>query len=233
MVYFCSQICVGDILCIGDGEDFPADMVILSTSFPNGKANIMTTNLDGETNLKVHTATNATKEYDTPGLLKQLSGYIECENPNADLQRFIGRLKIFEDVGSRPKSVALAHENVVLRGAKLKNTQFMYGCVVYTGQDTKMSHNSKISSNKFSTVEKSMNKYLIFYMILLLLEVLVATLLKYLTGIDRPDVAPWYLTYKPDDLKFGGKKLSEDVLSFLVLFNYIIPISLYVTLEVK
>ena len=25
-------------------------------------------------------------------------------------------------------------ENVALRGAKLKNTDFMYGCVIYTGQ---------------------------------------------------------------------------------------------------
>ena len=29
---------------------------------------------------------------------------------------------------------ALGLENVALRGAKLKNTEFMYGCVIYTGQ---------------------------------------------------------------------------------------------------
>ena len=31
------------------------------------------------------------------------------------------------------------------------------GCAVYTGQDTKMALNSKLTSNKFSTVEKYAN----------------------------------------------------------------------------
>ncbi len=72
---------------------------------------------------------------------------------------------------SRTNTVALGQDNVALRGAKLKNTDFMFGCVIYTGQDTKMSQNSKITSNKFSTVEKTMNKYLIFFMALLFAEV--------------------------------------------------------------
>ena len=61
----------------------------------------------------------------------------------------------------------------------LKNTDYMYGVAIYTGEDTKMSMNSKMTGNKFSTVEKSMNKYLIFFMFLLFLEVFLATLLKY------------------------------------------------------
>ncbi len=55
--------------------------------------------------------------------------------------------------------MGLSLENVALRGTKLKNTDYVYGCAVYTGHDTKMSMNSKITSNKFSTVEKSMNRY--------------------------------------------------------------------------
>ncbi len=58
--------------------------------------------------------------------------------------------------GSRSSGLSL--ENVALRGTQLKNTEFAFGCAVYTGHDTKMSRNSKITSNKFSTVEKSMNK---------------------------------------------------------------------------
>ena len=61
----------------------------------------------------------------------------------------------------------------------LKNTDYMYGVAIYTGEDPKMSMNSKMTGNKFSTVEKSMNKYLIFFMFLLFLEVFLATLLKY------------------------------------------------------
>ena len=46
------QVRVGDILCVEDGDEFPCDMVLLATSNKNGRASVMTANLDGETNLK-------------------------------------------------------------------------------------------------------------------------------------------------------------------------------------
>ncbi len=128
---------------------------------------------------------------------------------------------------------------MALRGTQLKNTDFAYGCAVYTGLDTKMSRNSKITSNKFSTVEKSMNKYLIFFVVLLLFEVVLATVLKYLVGLDRPGCEdnPWYLggedCLEQNCDKCCKKQLAQDMLSFLVLFGYISPISLYVTLELQ
>ena len=71
----------------------------------------------------------------------------------------------------------------------LKNTDYMYGVVVYTGPDTKMSQNSKMTGIKFSTIEKSMNKYLIFFMFLLFLEVFLATVLKYQVRRKQPNPA--------------------------------------------
>ena len=151
----------------------------------------MTANLDGETNLKTHVAPAATRQYQTPEhLASDLNAVIECENPNADLGRFIGRIKLLSDppsvnnnygtssssssssgytevnVNNRAKSIGLSFDNIVLRGTELKNTEYVYGCAVYTGEDTKMSKNSKLTANKFSTVEKSMNKYLIFFLAL-------------------------------------------------------------------
>lgn len=99
----------------------------------------------------------------------------------------------------------LSSENLILRGSKLKNTEFVYGqwsgtearremiecqrevfffkfllsgCAVYTGADTKLALNSKLTSNKFSSVEKSINKYLLFYLGLLIFMVIVSTALK-------------------------------------------------------
>ena len=69
----------------------------------------------------------------------------------------------------------------------------MYGCAVYTGRDTKMSkvdcslltlcylvrpQNSKLGTNKFSTVEVTMNKVLLAYILLLLAEIVLCTSLK-------------------------------------------------------
>ena len=50
---------------------------------------------DGETNLKVHSATSATKALSSPPELDRIVGLIQCESPNSDLTNFVGNLKIF------------------------------------------------------------------------------------------------------------------------------------------
>ncbi len=48
------DIHVGDIIRIDEEDSFPCDLILLSSSNPEGKCNITTANLDGETNYKVH-----------------------------------------------------------------------------------------------------------------------------------------------------------------------------------
>ena len=88
-----SQVQVGDVLCVEDGEEFPCDMLLLSGSNPNGKVTIMTANLDGETNLKTQSAPSLTRGFNQPHLVNNIRAQVECENPCADLSRFVGRLK--------------------------------------------------------------------------------------------------------------------------------------------
>ena len=45
-------ICVGDMIIVEKDQDFPADVVILASSNPDGTAFINTSSLDGEKNLK-------------------------------------------------------------------------------------------------------------------------------------------------------------------------------------
>ena len=47
------KIAVGDIVCVRAEEDFPCDLVLLTSSDREGQCHIQTANLDGETNLKV------------------------------------------------------------------------------------------------------------------------------------------------------------------------------------
>lgn len=77
---------------------------------------------------------------------------ITCQNPVPDLYTFIGNLEIND--GNRVTSGHLTIDNLLLRGSRLKDTDHIVGCAVYTGQDTKLSLNSKTVSNKFSSVEK-------------------------------------------------------------------------------
>ena len=103
--------------------------------------------------------------------------------------------------------------------------------MTYTGPDTKMSQNSKINANKFSTVERTINLCFISYLMLLLAEVGLCLTLEYCYGLDLPDndTTPWYLAKRTN----LAANIINDAVSYLILFSYIIPISIYVTLEVQ
>eukprot|EP00092_Neocalanus_flemingeri_P006019 GFUD01006485.1.p1 GENE.GFUD01006485.1~~GFUD01006485.1.p1 ORF type:complete len:1188 (+),score=195.19 GFUD01006485.1:192-3755(+) len=229
------DIQVGDIVKVKKGEQFPSDLVLISTSLPNGKCFVMTANLDGETNLKPLSASKETRDCTTPELLANLQAQIECQNPSPDLHSFNGRLKVKKINELIPGSLGL--DNIALRGTQLRNTDHVYGCAVYTGRDTKMSQNSKLGANKFSTVEKTMNKILLVYIGILLFEIILCTSLKYSFGVlhdyqtfeDIP-AAHWYLG---PYIQIKPVLVLQEFFSFLVIFNNIVPISLYVTLEVQ
>lgn len=57
---------------------------------------------------------------------------IQCEVPNKDLYKFDGRLIMMSE--QQP----LSNDNVLLRGMSLRNTEFITGVALYTGNDTKI-----------------------------------------------------------------------------------------------
>ena len=59
------------------------------------------------------------------------------------------------------KPMSLSVENFLLRGSSLRNTDFIYGIVTYTGHETKIMKNSANSRQKKSRLEKKLN-WLIF-----------------------------------------------------------------------
>ncbi len=59
---------VGDVLRVKRDEFFPADILLLSTSSEDGICYVETINLDGESNLKIKKALDATKKIDVGSL---------------------------------------------------------------------------------------------------------------------------------------------------------------------
>ncbi|XP_022245429.1 probable phospholipid-transporting ATPase IF isoform X1 [Limulus polyphemus] len=221
------DIRVGDIVMVKSNEEFPCDLVMLSSSNKEGHCHITTANLDGETNLKVHECLPETQTYQTTECLNTLIAFIECQNPTPNLYKFIGKMTLYRNA-SENTVCSLGPVNLLLKGARLKNTDFIFGCAVYTGFETKLSLNLRLTSNKFSTVERSMNKFLLFFLVLLVTEVSIATGLRYFYIRDPVLGVSWYLQ---SNLNTSAREVFTDFLAFLVLFNYIIPISLYVTIE--
>uniref|UniRef100_H3CMT3 Phospholipid-transporting ATPase n=1 Tax=Tetraodon nigroviridis TaxID=99883 RepID=H3CMT3_TETNG len=184
------NIRVGDIVRVAKDETFPADLVLLSSDRADGTCHITTASLDGETNLKTHYSVAETAVCQSVSQLEALQAVVECQQPEADLYRFVGRITVTQHGEEivRP----LGPENLLLRGARLKNTKEIFGVAVYTGMESKMALNYKCKSQKRSAVEKSMNTYLIIYLGILLFEAILSTILKYAWQAEDNWDEPFY-----------------------------------------
>ncbi|XP_029542130.2 phospholipid-transporting ATPase IF-like isoform X2 [Oncorhynchus nerka] len=226
------NIRVGDIVRVAKDETFPVDLVLLSSDRAEGTCHITTTSLDGETNLKTHYSVPETLVSQSVSRLEALHAVVECQQPDADLYRFVGRITVTqqEEEIVRP----LGPENLLLRGARLKNTKEIFGVAVYTGMESKMALNYKCKSQKRSAVEKSMNTFLLIYLGILLFEAILSTILKYAWQAEKKWDEPFY-NQKTEQERNSSQilKFISDFLAFLVLYNFIIPISLYVTVEMQ
>uniref|UniRef100_A0A8C8YY44 Phospholipid-transporting ATPase n=1 Tax=Prolemur simus TaxID=1328070 RepID=A0A8C8YY44_PROSS len=207
---------VGDIVKTSNREFLSADMVLISSSEPQSMCYVATSNLDGETNLKIRQALPETAEMKTEKQLLNLAGRIDCEGPNRHLDSFTGTFYLR---GERP--FPIGPDQVLLRGTQLINTQWIIGIVVYTGFETKFMQNSVQSPLKKSTVEKVTNMQILFLFLLLVVMAMVSCV----------GAMIWNKSYGAD-IWYISHSLVFDMLVFIILYHNLIPISLLVTLEI-
>ena len=112
----------------------------------------------------------------------------------------------------------LTPSTILLRGAKLRNTAWIHGVVVYTGHETKLLLNSTQTPLKRSNIDKITNTQIIFlFFILIAISVLSAAANAIQGGDDHS-----YLG------KLVNDKFFFNWLTFFILYNNLIPISLQV-----
>ncbi|XP_066562283.1 phospholipid-transporting ATPase IH isoform X2 [Amia ocellicauda] len=224
---------VGDIVLVKEDETFPCDLIFLTSSRDDGTCFVTTASLDGESSHKTYYAVQDTKAFNTEKEVDTLRATIECEQPQPDLYKFVGRINIYQH-RDEPIARPLGSENLLLRGATLKNTEYIYAVAIYTGMETKMALNYQSKSQKRSAVEKSMNAFLIVYLCILISKALINTVLKYVWQSDPNRDEPWYNEKTESERQRNlFLRAFTDFLAFMVLFNYIIPVSMYVTVEMQ
>ncbi|XP_073518556.1 phospholipid-transporting ATPase IB isoform X2 [Phyllobates terribilis] len=216
------EVAVGDIVKVTNGQHLPADMIILSSSEPQAMCYIETSNLDGETNLKIRQGLPATSNLQSIEDLAKLTGRIECEGPNRHLYDFTGNLRMDSN-----SPVAVGPDQILLRGAQIRNTQWVVGIVVYTGHDTKLMQNSTKAPLKRSNVEKVTNVQILVLFCILLVMALVSSVGALLWNRKYQETN-WYM----DANEAISNNFGYNLLTFIILYNNLIPISLLVTLEV-
>ena len=220
------KVKVGDIVRVESEEPFPADLVLLATSEPEGLCYIETANLDGETNLKIKQAIPETANLVSPSELSRLSGRVRSEQPNSSLYTYEATLTM--SAGGGEKELPLAPDQLLLRGATLRNTPWVHGIVVFTGHETKLMRNATATPIKRTQVERMVN-----IQILTLVSILIAlSIISSVGDIIVRTTAKQKLAYLYYDDAHGPRHFFSDIFTYWVLYSNLVPISLFVTIEV-
>ncbi|XP_034946393.1 phospholipid-transporting ATPase ID isoform X2 [Chelonus insularis] len=226
-----SQVQVGDVIRMENDQFVAADVLLLSTSEPNGLCYIETAELDGETNLKCRQCLAETAAMmDNHELIGEFDGEIICETPNNLLNKFDGILNW------KGQKYALDNDKIILRGCVLRNTQWCYGVVIFAGKDTKLMQNSGKTKFKRTSIDRLLNLLIIgivFFLLSLCLFCMVGC------GIWESLVGRYFQIYLPWDSlvptdPIGGATVTALLVffSYSIVLNTVVPISLYVSVEV-
>jgi phospholipid-transporting ATPase len=239
------QIKVGQIVKVHENEYFPCDLLLLNSSLPKGVCYVETKNLDGESNLKhkqAHKDVRVLCKNDSE-ILSSLEGTeIECEKQNEFLYKFMGQMRINDQV------IPLDESQMLLRGSSLRNTEWIYGVAIYTGHHAKVMMNSSKSKPKFSKIEIATNGYLLMGVGIQLAVCMSSALYSSLWErlITGNNDNPWYLELdryypsKPADISQWQQKTGFQSLLLTIPINYgkwflammnFVSISLLVSLE--
>nr|XP_019817609.1 PREDICTED: probable phospholipid-transporting ATPase VD [Bos indicus] len=221
------DVTVGDFIHLSCNEVIPADMVLLFSTDPDGICHIETSGLDGESNLKQKQVVRRYAEQDSEVDPEKFSSRIECESPNNDLNRFRGFLE-----HSNKERVGLSKENLLLRGCTIRNTEAVMGIVVYAGHETKAMLNNSGPRYKRSKLERRANTDVLWCVLLLVVMCLTGAL-GHGIWLSRYENIPFFNIPEPD-----GHSLSPVLAGFymfwtmIILLQVLIPISLYVSIEI-
>ena len=217
------KLTVGRIVRVLQDELIPADLVLLKSSESEGLCYLETAAIDGETNLKLRQALSA-----TCNVRLWNAAEIACDAPNNEIYSFHGSLK----VPSLKNLLSLDRNQFLPRGSFLVNTEWILGVVVYTGTDTKIMQNVKDTCRRKVTKMDKLND-IQNAQIVAILFVLVAFLFAGHVYFNT-SVLPhhWYLQLTQHETNLSLVwSYFEKLITFILLLNNLVPISLSVTLE--
>ena len=222
------ELRVGDVVYVTNGEEIRADLLLLSASGQESQAFIETCNLDGETNLKGRKALERTWHVTSDEHVGNLNLEVMTSEPSPQLLHWQG-VCVFD--GHEEHAVGI--HSFLYRSSILKNTEWAYGLVLYAGVDTKMFRNLAEKPPKFSSLDVKLNKLIIAILIVKAVCLIVMGSMAVVFNRDHEMdwYLNWHLTVGHQWGAQGGETFGVRFLSYFNLMTYLIPISLFVTIE--
>jgi phospholipid-translocating ATPase len=226
---FWKSVKVGDIVRIHNNDEIPADVILLSTSDPDGGCYAETKNLDGETNLKVRQSLKCGFGIKNSKHIARSKFWVESEGPHANLYNYQGNLKwIGEESEMRNEPITI--NNLLLRGCSLRNTKWALGLVIFTGSDTKIMLNSGETPTKRSRIARGLNYTVLLNFLLLFILCFASGLINGIFYNDSVN-SRTYFEYGT----IAGSSAANGIVGFFVaviLYQSLVPISLYISIEI-
>ncbi|KAI3516355.1 hypothetical protein L1887_15270 [Cichorium endivia] len=218
---------VGDVVRVKQDTFFPADLLLLASTNPDGICYTETANLDGETNLKIRKALEKTWDYVTPEKASEFKGEIHCEQPNNSLYTFTGNLLL------QKQTVPIGPNQILLRGCSLRNTEYIVGTVIFTGHETKVMMNAMNVPSKRSTLERKLDKVIATLFGVLLTLCLIGAIGSAVFVNNKYHYLELWIN--GDSQQFNPSNrfvvFILSIFTLITLYSPIIPISLYVSIE--
>eukprot|EP01062_Namystynia_karyoxenos_P043944 TRINITY_DN3222_c0_g1_i1.p1 TRINITY_DN3222_c0_g1~~TRINITY_DN3222_c0_g1_i1.p1 ORF type:complete len:1263 (+),score=432.09 TRINITY_DN3222_c0_g1_i1:226-4014(+) len=240
------DIQVGDIVHVSAHDPlhvggFPCDLLLLSSTDPNGMAYVETSNLDGETNLKPRRALPCTQERGFAGEGKASTAIetltdamLVSEGPSKSLYTYTARLMLPALSGSQEAvSFPVGPDQLLLRGSSMRKVDGIWGLAVFTGKETRLGHFTEQAPWKVSRLEGNVNKRLLIVLALQFALCIIGAFGAGAWAAENPPEDTWYMAGEtlmggPDPGTLGFVTFW----TFVILYNNLIPISLYTSMEV-
>ncbi|KAI5867564.1 phospholipid-translocating P-type ATPase [Durotheca rogersii] len=223
---------VGDFVRLYNDDELPADVIVLATSDSDGACYVETKNLDGETNLKVRQALRCGRTLKHAKDCERAEFLIESEPPQPNLYKYNGAIKWDQMLPNGPTEMSepISIDNVLLRGCNLRNTDWVLGVVLFTGHDTKIMMNAGITPSKRARIARELNFNVICNFGILGALCLLSALVNGVSWSKSDASTSWF-----DYGAIGGTAAMTGFITFwatLIVFQNLVPISLYITLEI-
>jgi magnesium-transporting ATPase (P-type) len=158
--------------------------------------------------------------------MQNLDLKIECDLPNVKLYEFNGKITV------NGENTSVSNDQVVLRGCILRNTTSAVCAVVYTGHESKIMKNSKKTRLKMTYLERTINTKLFTVFGIIFVCALVCTIIGHIFETSNINTGKhWYFFRNETNKRNTAYLFFILLISHIVIINAMIPISLYVTLE--
>lgn len=226
---------VGDFVLLKDNEPIPADIIVCATSEEEDACFVETKNLDGETNLKVrHAVPELAQTIRTAKDCTEAQMRIDTGPRDTDMYRLNASVILGDrfDKDGQPLRCPVTINQILLRGCNVRNTRWIIGVVLMTGADTKIIANSGQTPTKRGKVERQMNPMVYVNLIILAamaVGLAIADSLIEQHFFNRQAYWEYYAIFSDDNPMLNGLVTFGNS---LITFQNIVPISLYISIEV-